>query len=88
MALDALYERGFRRLALTGGGGINGEFLREGLVDEISIVYAPLVVGGTSTPSIFDCPDLTSTEGITRVRLLKDGDVGQGAIWLHYEVVT
>jgi riboflavin biosynthesis pyrimidine reductase len=87
MALVTLYERGFRRLALTGGGGINGAFLREGLVDEISIVFAPLVVGGTRTPTIFDCPDLTSTDGITRVRLLKYGEVGQGAFWLHYEIV-
>jgi len=87
MALNALYQRGFRRLALTGGGAINGAFLRAGLVDEIGVVIAPCVVGGTGTRCIFDCRDLTATIGITRVRLKRSSQVGQGAVLLHYQVL-
>lgn len=85
-ALEALYERGFRRLGLSGGGKINGAFLRAGLIDEISLVLAPLAVGGTATPTLFDGPDLTSAEGLTRLDLLQARPLGQGAFWLHYRV--
>ncbi|MCL6443458.1 MAG: RibD family protein [Alicyclobacillus sp.] len=86
-ALAALYSRGFRRLALTGGGAINGAFLRAGLVDEISIVIAPLVVGGVGVPTVFDGSGLASPDGITKVRLLKSSAVGDNSFWLHYEVL-
>lgn len=87
LASEALYQRGFRKLALTGGGALNGAFLRAGLVDEISILITPCVVGGTSTPSTFDGPDLTSPTGLTRTKLVKMSQAAQGAPWLHYQVL-
>lgn len=52
IALGKLYSMGFRRLGLSGGGKINGAFLRKGLIDEFSIVVAPVAVGGTGLSSI------------------------------------
>jgi riboflavin biosynthesis pyrimidine reductase len=86
LALDELYQRGFRRLALTGGGALNGAFLRAGLVDEVCVVIAPCIVGSTDTPGIFDCPELKGPEGITRVVLVDSGQVGEGAFWLRYRI--
>ena len=35
---------GVDRLAVVGGGNINGAFLREGLIDEVSIVVVPVLM--------------------------------------------
>ncbi|MRG86096.1 RibD family protein [Salinibacillus xinjiangensis] len=86
IALEKLYENGFRKLGLSGGGAINGAFLRKGLIDEISLVYAPLAVGGRQTPTIFDCDDLQQIEDAIQLELLKMKPVGNGAAWLHYKV--
>lgn len=84
-ALEMLYEFGFRRLGLSGGGSINGAFLREGLIDEISIVLAPLAIGGKKTPTIFDCEDLSSLLEATNLELIETKPLGdKGAVWLYY----
>ncbi|MFZ3579494.1 RibD family protein [Virgibacillus sp. DJP39] len=86
LALQKLYDRGFRKVGLSGGGSINGAFLRQGLIDEISLVLAPLAIGGKNTPSVFDCKNLSDLEGVTKLELLNTKSVGNGAVWLHYNV--
>ncbi len=88
LALAKLYSLGFRRLGLSGGGSINGAFLRQGLIDEISLVIAPLAIGGRDTPSIFDCDDLKDIEGVTKLVLNKVKTVGNGSVWLNYTVLN
>ncbi len=88
-ALEMLYDRGFRRLGLSGGGSINGAFLREGLIDEVSIVLAPLAIGGRKTPTIFDCDDLSSILEATKLELLESKTLGdKGAVWLYYRIIA
>lgn len=49
LALEKLYrEFGIKTLLLEGGSEINGAFLRAGLVDELSLVQAPVIAGGES----------------------------------------
>lgn len=86
IALQKLYEKGFRTLGLSGGGAINGAFLRQGLIDEISIVYPPLVVAGRRTPSLFDCDELQSVHEITKLDLIQVKPVGAGSVSVHYKV--
>ncbi|OAT85398.1 hypothetical protein A6P54_18955 [Bacillus sp. MKU004] len=85
-ALHKLYELGFRRLGLSGGGTMNGAFLRQGLVDEISLVMAPLAVGGNSTPSLFESEDLKGLDGTATLELKDLQRVGNGSVWLRYKV--
>ncbi|WP_226577786.1 RibD family protein [Halobacillus litoralis] len=87
LALHKLYEKGFRKLGLTGGGSMNGAFLRAKVIDEISLVLAPLAIGGTSTPSVFDCEDLKDLEGVTTLKLLNVDRVGNDSVRLHYAVI-
>jgi len=47
---------GIRKLLLEGGGKINGTFLAAGLVDELSVLFAPVADGGVGTPTLFDAP--------------------------------
>ncbi|MFC4560143.1 RibD family protein [Virgibacillus kekensis] len=86
LALEKLYTLGFTRLGLSGGGGINGAFLRHGLIDEISLVLAPLAIGGKITPSIFDCDELQDLSGIAELGLIETKPMEGGAVWVHYKV--
>jgi 2,5-diamino-6-(ribosylamino)-4(3H)-pyrimidinone 5'-phosphate reductase len=84
-ALERLHELGFRRLGLSGGGRINGAFLRQGLIDEFSIIIAPVAIGGIKTPTIFDCSDLTEVTGITELELIKSEVIDNKLIWMYYK---
>lgn len=48
---------GIRRLLLEGGGKINGSFLAADLIDEVSVLVAPVADGSVSTPTLFDAVD-------------------------------
>lgn len=53
--LRSLTKRfGITRLLLEGGGKINGSFLHANVVDELSLLVAPVVDGSTGTPALFD----------------------------------
>ena len=51
--LEVLGDRyGIGRLLLEGGAGINGSFLAAGLVDELNVLIAPALDGGTNVQEI------------------------------------
>jgi riboflavin biosynthesis pyrimidine reductase len=55
LALEKIGERfGVRTLLLEGGGRINGGMLRGGLIDEVSLLVAPVADGRMGTPALFD----------------------------------
>lgn len=54
-ALERIQSRfGVRTLMLEGGGRINGGMLRAGLIDEVSLLVAPVADGRVGTPALFD----------------------------------
>jgi riboflavin biosynthesis pyrimidine reductase len=75
---------GVRTLMLEGGGRINGAMLRAGLIDEVSLLLAPVADGRIGTPALFD----VLGEDATPCRLAlesveqRPGDV----VWLRYRV--
>jgi 2,5-diamino-6-(ribosylamino)-4(3H)-pyrimidinone 5'-phosphate reductase len=88
LALETLW--GQYRLSLLqcqGGGALNGILLRRGLADELSLVVAPLAVGGTKTPTLFDATDLEDVRSITRLKLSHCQGLTGGALWLRYDVL-
>jgi 2,5-diamino-6-(ribosylamino)-4(3H)-pyrimidinone 5'-phosphate reductase len=59
LAMTKLREEfGIERLLLEGGGRINGSFLAAGLVDEFSLLLAPVLDATTETPASFDRPGI------------------------------
>jgi 2,5-diamino-6-(ribosylamino)-4(3H)-pyrimidinone 5'-phosphate reductase len=87
-ALDELNTRfGVKSIRVDSGGILNGALLRAGLVDEVSLLIDPCLVGGTSPHTWFVAPDLTSAEGVTRLRLIHCEQIQENVIWLRYEVV-
>ena len=72
------------RLAIVGGGKINGGFLEAGLVDEISILIGAGADGRTGQPSLFDG---RPESGRPIALQLKDVESYEdGAVWLRYLV--
>ncbi len=88
VALEHLnIQYGIKVVRVDSGGTLNGVLLRAGLVDEVSVLIHPSLVGGISPQSFFRAPDLTSPDSVIKLELLHlqklDGDL----IWLIYEVV-
>ncbi len=84
-ALELKY--GVKTVRVDSGGTLSGLLLREGLVDEVSLLISPALVGGTSPKSSFRAPDLTTPDGVISLRLIHAGKMDSDVVWLRYEVV-
>ena len=81
---------GCERLTIQSGGSLNAEFLHEGLVDHLSIVVAPLTVGGATTSTLVDGEANHTLEDLKRVSALKLVEVTKledSYVHLRYDVV-
>ncbi|MBN1270401.1 MAG: RibD family protein [Kiritimatiellae bacterium] len=79
---------GVDRVVCTAGSRLNGALLRAGLVDEISLVLLPAVIGGTRTPTLFRSPDLGPDAWPARLKLLSATGEPGGRVCLRYEVLA
>jgi riboflavin biosynthesis pyrimidine reductase len=77
---------GVRTLLLEGGGGLNGSFARAGLIDELSLLVAPVGDGRIATPTLFDA----AGDGGTPWPLVLDGVERRpdDVLWLRYRAVV
>lgn len=78
-------EFGVERLAVLGGGMINGGFLASGLIDEVSLLLAPGIDGRQGWRALFDgitdqskLPTPLALQSVERM----DNDV----LWIRYNV--
>ncbi|KQT84137.1 riboflavin deaminase [Aurantimonas sp. Leaf443] len=78
-------EFGIGHLLLEGGGGVNGSFLAAGLVDELSLVLAPALVGrvGEETIAVFGTEGL---QGKVELTLLGVETLEHDLLHLRYAV--
>ncbi len=85
MAESLSAKFGVERLAVLGGGRINGSMLSAGLIDEVSVIVGAGVDGRLGQPSLFDgvAADAWSA---ARLRLQGVARVGDDAVWLRYDV--
>lgn len=83
--LNKIY--GVKTVRVDSGGTLNGILLRSGLVDEISFLIHPCLVGGITPKTIFQAPDLTSAKGVIKLRLNHFKKLKNNIIWLRYKVV-
>jgi riboflavin biosynthesis pyrimidine reductase len=73
-------------LLLEGGGIINGAFLAQGLIDELSLLVYPGIDGLADAPSIFEyhgTPGTHPAKGRT-LRHLGTETLEAGMVWLRY----
>ena len=79
---------GIRTVMLEGGGRINGSMLRDGLIDEISVLVAPVVDGAIGTPALFDVDDPQSIFAPRKLVLDTVERRANDMLWLRYRVAT
>jgi diaminohydroxyphosphoribosylaminopyrimidine deaminase / 5-amino-6-(5-phosphoribosylamino)uracil reductase len=70
-----LAERGFNEVTVETGGKLMGSLLRAGVVDELVIYYAPLILGDTAQ-SLFALPEWTRLDEAIRPRIVDVRAVG------------
>jgi 2,5-diamino-6-(ribosylamino)-4(3H)-pyrimidinone 5'-phosphate reductase len=87
VALEKVGSRfGIQTLMLEGGGRINGHMLAAGLINEVSLLVAPVADGRVGTPALFDVVggDISAValrlENVDR----REDDI----LWLRYRVET
>ena len=69
---------------LAGGGCLNGSFLQENLIDEVSVVMAPVADGNTSPVSIFERGDFLPRRPPAVFDLKEARKLAGGGLWLCY----
>jgi 2,5-diamino-6-(ribosylamino)-4(3H)-pyrimidinone 5'-phosphate reductase len=78
------------RITVQTGGSLNAELVRAGLIDYVSIVVAPCLIGGKNTQSLIGGESLHSEENLKKVKALKllSCDVLKNSyLHLKYEVI-
>lgn len=75
--MQILKKIGVDTLMVEGGGTINFELMRLGLVDELMIYVAPMIFGGANAPTLADGTGLTREQALemklTHVETWEDG---------------
>lgn len=84
--LSHLHTEGVQRLLVEGGGTLNAELLKQGLVDELFVYIAPLIFGGSAAPTFADGPGFDQADGI-QLKLLSVEMQEDGGILASYTVL-
>ncbi len=83
-ALATLKERGVDRLMVEGGGTLNFELMRLGLVDEVTAYVAPMIFGGASAPTMAAGSGLERSAAIP-IKLIEVEAWDDGGVLLKYD---
>lgn len=85
--LDYLYEKGIKSLMLEGGSTLNFEMIKQGLIDEIRVAVAPMVVGGTDAKTLFGGSGFDTMDEAVRLDLIDSQILGDDLV-LKYKVLN
>jgi 2,5-diamino-6-(ribosylamino)-4(3H)-pyrimidinone 5'-phosphate reductase len=86
-ALEDLAEReGVRTVRVDSGGTLNGVLLWAGLVDEISVLVHPVVVGGETRHALFGAAGGLADQKAMDITLEHLAQLEGGLVWLRYSV--
>jgi 2,5-diamino-6-(ribosylamino)-4(3H)-pyrimidinone 5'-phosphate reductase len=80
-ALTRLASDGARTVRVDSGGGLTGALLGDGLVDELSLLIHPVLVGGDGPR--WHGPGRTPSR---RLEPVASESFGDGVVWLRYRV--
>jgi len=88
-ALEEVNARfGVRRMRVDSGGTLNGILLRAGLVNEVSLMIAPVLAGGESVVPFFRAPKLEGVEGLIDMKLMHIERLDDDVLWVRYDVLN
>ena len=84
--MSYLHEEGIEKLMLEGGATLNFSMIKAGLIDEIRICVAPMVVGGVNAKTFFDGEGFDTMDEAIRLELVDSFNLGKDLI-LTYKVL-
>lgn len=77
---------GINTLMVSGGGYINGSFLAENLIDELSLVMAPVTDAASDTSTLFETGRYLDKINPVEFSLIDVEKLNEGGLWMRYEV--
>jgi 2,5-diamino-6-(ribosylamino)-4(3H)-pyrimidinone 5'-phosphate reductase len=77
---------GIKRITVQGGGITNGSFLNAGLLDEISLVIAPVADGEIGISSVFDIIPSQKRKKALSLKLKSARRYRKNCMWLKFAV--
>ena len=69
---------------LEGGGFLNGSFLNEGLIDELSLVLVPLADGASNSLTLFETSSHLKKTKPVNFHLKTIEKLDDGGLWMRY----
>lgn len=81
---------GIEKMTIQTGGTLNAQFLRLGLIDYVSLVIAPCLIGGSNTQSLIGGESLHTAETLSQIKaleLLEAQQLHHSYIHLRYKVL-
>jgi 2,5-diamino-6-(ribosylamino)-4(3H)-pyrimidinone 5'-phosphate reductase len=87
---DVHNKYGAEHLTIQSGGNMNGQFLRDDLIDYVNVVVAPVLVGGRDTSTLIDGEAISSPEELDKIRsmkLIECKALNDSYVQLRYEVI-
>ena len=85
--MSYLHEEGIDKLMLEGGSTLNFSMIKAGLIDEISICVAPMVVGGANAKTFFDGEGFDTMDEAVKLELIDYYSLEKDLI-LKYKVLN
>lgn len=85
--MNYLHEEGIEKLMLEGGATLNFSMIKAGLIDEISICVAPMIVGGSNAKTFFDGEGFDTMDEAVRLELTDSFTLDKDLI-LTYKVLN
>ncbi|QWU13763.1 Pyrimidine reductase, riboflavin biosynthesis [Paenibacillus sophorae] len=71
-------------LMLEGGGGLNGSFLNERLIDELSLILVPIADGASNSVTLFESSSSLNKQHPENFYLKEVEKLDDGGLWIKY----
>ncbi len=84
-------EYGIQKVTIQSGGTLNSLLVRKGLIDRVSLVIAPALIGGKNTPTLIDGKSLrtaTKLKLIKSLKLIKINKLKNSYLHLVYDITN
>jgi riboflavin biosynthesis pyrimidine reductase len=69
---------------LEGGGVLNGSFLNEGLIDELSLILVPIADGASNSVTLFETSSFLKKPQPINFFLKDIEKLDDGGLWMKY----